>query len=262
MANVTIDTFAKANGGNGITSLGVAITIAAGHTNLALVVMTGSSSQTTGQISSVTGGGATWGSPSNGVGNGTYEGGCCIGTAPSTGSQTITVNWAGTTTQSCGLAIYSLYNVNQSTPGGTPVFAIASPITVSGSTSGDLILFADFDTNNNQTLSGTGITQDQNAFGQIGTSSAHNDATSAHNACTVAAFTAQSVGVGVNIKQLAAGGSRGLFEQNPMTGLGVGGSFFPHPIGRHRQPQEREWVRKDRIFVPRHVFEGKLLQVT
>ena len=101
---VTLNTFAWANDGNGNSTLAIAITIATGHTNLALVVMSGGGNQTNGKIGSVTGAGATWGTPVNGVGNGTYEGGFCLGTAPSTGAQTVTLHWAGTTDQSGGAA--------------------------------------------------------------------------------------------------------------------------------------------------------------
>lgn len=51
--------------------------------------------------------------------------------------------------------------------------------------------------------------------------------------------------IGASFAVSGGGGSRGLFETHPMSGTGVGGSFFRNPLHAPMQ-----MARRDRIFVP------------
>ena len=56
------------------------------------------------------------------------------------------------------------------------------------------------------------------------------------------------------------GVTRGLFRPPSLSGVGVGGSFFRDPLQGRARPHPSAFVRHDRIYVPRHVAAGSLLE--
>lgn len=64
-------------------------------------------------------------------------------------------------------------------------------------------------------------------------------------AFSATAGSAQWLAIGASFNESAGGGGRGLFRTPPVSGVGVGGSFFRDPLQAREQ-----MVRRDRIFVP------------
>lgn len=240
---VTFDTVAYGETGAN-SSFQAVPTIAAGHTNLVLVfliVLDDTGSRT---VSSISGAGVTWSPFATGAGNGRFRGAVwfAIG-AISTGAQTLTVTMSGAVTNQTGGYVYSYYNVNQTTPLAGAVFTISgnNVITVA---SGDGAAMSQFDNNNNRTVTGCTTTLDDTGFSNIGHSATHCTASPTSTA-TWSGFDVNSLAIGVAVKQLGGGGTRGLFRAPSLGGVGIGGSFFGDPLQAREQ-----MVKRNHIYVP------------
>lgn len=204
---VAVDTQAQSWSGSGNTNMQVAITLAS-NSNRALILFVGAGNQTNGIVSSVSGAGASWsrcvsGGSSNG--KGTYHGDCYVGVAPSTGAQTVTINFAGTTNQNMAAVVYSVYNVDQTNPTSGYGVATAGNLAVA-TVLGDIALSTHFDLTDTRAISGCTTTRDISTYGGVGVDSARCTGSSAVT-FTWGGWGTNSIGLGVNVKQAGGGGA-------------------------------------------------------
>lgn len=177
--------------------------------------------------------------------------------APANATTGIIVTWAGTVDEFV-IGATSWTGVDQTTPLGTAVKNTStggtstSSVTVSNA-SGDAVhdtLSSDADAapevtaNQTQRWRAIAAASTSEGAGQSATGAGSNITmtwTNIHggNTSNVLAH------IGVAIKQVSAGGTRGLFRTPSMSGLGGGGSFFRDPLAAPMQ-----MIRRDRIFVP------------
>lgn len=208
-AAVTLDgTAGSANTGQGVTSMTVDIAAVGNNTNRALILLIDAGDTTHGAVSSVSGAGATWGLCATGGssnGNGATKGTCYVGKAPTVNAspQTITITFAGTTDSSMTAIVYSVYNVDQTTPTSNYGAATSGDLAIS-TTTGDLTISSMFDSSNTRSVTGCTTTLDVNAFGNNGYMSAHCTNASS-TTYTWSGFSANtSIAIGVNVKQVTA----------------------------------------------------------
>lgn len=199
-SDVSLDAANQNNTGAGNTSIGTTITVATGHQNLAIVALIGFQDTGSATISNVSGAGATWSQFSTGVGLGSVQGAIWVGIAPTTGAQTVTATISGTgATGVTSLVVYSMYNVNQTTPLLGAVYTTTGGQAITAAT-GDMPLSTQFDTNTQRTVTGCTTATDSTGFTSIGWSATHC-VTSPTSTFTWSGFNATgSIAVGVDVQ--------------------------------------------------------------
>jgi hypothetical protein len=265
---VTIDnTGASAGSAAGVSSLNItSFVIASGASLLILGVSQWSAAGTT-----VTAASCTWngsqtftqiGTASVGEGGGTRRVTLLRIISPTAATGTIHVVMSGATDEFV-IGATSWNGTDLTTPCGTAQTntvantASTSSIVMAGTTTGNVI----HDCLSVDTL-GAGVLSAGNQTARWRTQAAIN--TSEGDAQTAAAGgsvtmtwtfpgSAFAFAAHISVELLAAAAGGGAKVP----------AFLLHESGRynlrHRQPQEREWARRDRIFIPRHLAEGKAL---
>lgn len=218
-SDVSLDTENQNNVGTGNTSVATTITVATGHQNLAIVALIGFQDTASASITNVSGAGATWSSFATGVGLGNMSGAIWVGIAPTTGAQTVTATISGTgATGVTSLIVYSMYNVNQTTPLSGAVFTTAGGNVITAA-AGDMPLSAQFDTNTNRTVTGCNTATDTTGFTSIGWSATHCVA-SPTSTFTWSGFNATgSISDGVDVQSTSASSGSAFTCTPPFCGI-------------------------------------------
>lgn len=153
--------------------------------------------------------------------------------APATGAQTISVAWSGAASN-IALGAVSLFNADQTTGwhnSGTDTGTGTSASSTITSANGDMAIASHCNDNASGTSIGTGTSDWIETAFNGNYAEARNPAS---GASTTIAWTLGSSVAWANAKvdviAFSGGSTRGLFMQNPLTGTGTGGSFFPNPL--------------------------------
>lgn len=227
---------------NGLTSVAITYSPTAGN-QVILVVQGGN--QGGAAVSSVTdnatGGSSTYNSDLSDTSNGYYITGILSTPNVKSGVTTVTVNLGASSTGG-SIVLFEFSGGNTSgwfdkaSGGGTftnSTTATTPALTPAGS--GELSVGAFANDSGNFSFTGssgwTAVNKGDTTNGE-GWAGAYNTSIgtgSTTASCTCVSTTGRTWQV--LYKPPGGGGSHGLFERTPMTGLGIGGPFFPHPIG-------------------------------
>jgi hypothetical protein len=214
-AAITVDNFACGTLGSGNPTSTIDITVNSGS-NRVVVLFLATGNQTSGVVSNVSGAGGTWSAFNSGHGA-VFEGSVWVNKNPTVAAtQTTTITWTAATNNTVGMCYYSLNGVDQTTPLSSFQIRSTAGNLVVTSAVGDLTLSAQFDDNNNRTVTGCTSSTDASAFGQTGYSIAQC-AGAATTTFTWSAYHTTSVGLAVNVK--ADGGGAATPRRGPLLGV-------------------------------------------
>lgn len=198
-----IDTVIEAHDGFGNATLNFDITVAGGHSNLALLVAV----FTNGTVSGMSRpGGGTWSELGAANGNGGLRGTLyrCMG--PATGLATVTISFSVTPSSNVEVVAYSLYDVDPTTPTDGFVTATTGTLTVV-TQSGDRAFSLCSATNDQPLVSGDTTSLDIGNFAFNGYAATHFDAPDT-DAQFIWTELATGIALGINVNAVDSGAAK------------------------------------------------------